>query len=662
MKHQVVSRQRDPLLWLCIVGAAVLYGALSIAAYMGYNSGMLDLGNMSQAFWNTLHGNILEYTHPSGNASRLVGHAEIIYLLLAPLYALWPDPRTLLIIQAALMALGAWPVYHLALRRLSSRAAARSFALAYLLYPTAVSAVLFDFHGDTLAMPLLLFALDALDRRAWRSYAVFIALALLCKVYIAAPVALLGLTLLDPRRAPYPAEGLLPGRRLGPLHLSWAGLLTGAAAVVYGAFIFFVLRALLTSGSISVAQSSGYVSYYYSGAIDNIPARVIAVAAVLLPTALLSPWAPLALLPAFGIIIPTALSTGPAASYDFRYHHYAAAVPFIIASAIIGAQRRAQARRARRPVEASALLALVLVLVLHVAFNDTPLGITFWQAAPGYGLDASGYGRTPRDSLKDRWLAQHVPSERPIAASNFLATHLTNRRVLYLLRYPTEQEPNVLHSNLDKLELIVADALLDYYVQLPEGYGGGINGEAKAIAVALYSRDFALVEERDGLLLFKRGVDPAQELYQQAVQMQHPPAPARRLALAFGDAVELVGYNIEHLGDRRYRLELHWRALRPFLPGERYVAVSKLQGPQGELLRYPHLGTMALLPTDQWTPGMTIVETRTIALPEDAAPGSYRWSIGWYNPAHPRAAWSEPAALIAGSTEHMITHLDAPAP
>ncbi len=37
-------------------------------------------------------------------------------------------------------------------------------------YPTALTSVLFDFHGDTLAMPLLLFALDALDQRAWGRY------------------------------------------------------------------------------------------------------------------------------------------------------------------------------------------------------------------------------------------------------------------------------------------------------------------------------------------------------------------------------------------------------------------------------------------------------------------------------------------------------------
>ena len=93
-----------------------------------------------------------------------------------------------------------WTVHRLAAesgrprtdRELLEDFAARCLALIYLLYPTALTSVLFDFHGDTLAMPILLFALDALDQRAWKRYGLFIALALSCKFYVAMPVALMG--------------------------------------------------------------------------------------------------------------------------------------------------------------------------------------------------------------------------------------------------------------------------------------------------------------------------------------------------------------------------------------------------------------------------------------------------------------------------------------
>ena len=172
---------RDPLLWCALIACAAVLGGLSIARYQGYNAGMLDLGNMAQAIASVARGRPLMLTYPDGNASRLAGHVEAIYLLLAPLYALWPDPRLLLVVQALLFALGALPVYRLALRATGSRYAARCLALIYLLYPTALTSVLFDFHGDTLALPLLLFALDALDTAAWRRYALFVGLALACK-------------------------------------------------------------------------------------------------------------------------------------------------------------------------------------------------------------------------------------------------------------------------------------------------------------------------------------------------------------------------------------------------------------------------------------------------------------------------------------------------
>src|SRR5262249_42110775 len=160
---------------------------------------------------------------------RLSGHVELIYFLFSPLYRLWPDPQPLLVIQAALFVLGALPVYRIAMRRAKSRFAARCLALIYLLYPTAQTSVLFDFHGDTLAMPILLFALDALDQRSWKRYMLYIALALSCKFYIAAPVALIGV------------YAFLWGEQRR------AGVLTVALAVIYGLVAFLIVRPLFVS-------------------------------------------------------------------------------------------------------------------------------------------------------------------------------------------------------------------------------------------------------------------------------------------------------------------------------------------------------------------------------------------------------------------------------
>jgi len=191
---QMMTRpQPDSVLWGAVLLAFIILAGLSVARYQGYNTGMYDLGNMSQAIWSVTQGQPLLYSRPEGfAASRLAGHVELGYMAIAPLYALWPDPRVLLIVQAGLFAFGAVGAYRLTLRRTESRFAARCIALIYLFYPTALTSVLFDFHADTLVLPLLMLALDALDERAWRRYALLIVLALSLKFYVAIAVAGIG--------------------------------------------------------------------------------------------------------------------------------------------------------------------------------------------------------------------------------------------------------------------------------------------------------------------------------------------------------------------------------------------------------------------------------------------------------------------------------------
>ena len=298
------SALRDPLLWLMIALFGLLLGGLSIARFSGYNAGMLDLGSMYQAITSVLRGEPLVLSSANGQVSRLAGHVELIYLLFVPLVALWPDPRTLLISQALLAVSGAFPAYALAERNLSSRLAGRCVALIYLCYPVAQTAVLFDFHGDTLAMPLLLFALNALDRRAWPSYTFFITLALLCKVYVALPVAVLGALL------------FVSGRERR------AGLTTGLAAVGYGTVAFFIVRGLFTSLDGAAPIANNYVRHYF-GAFDELAAswdqRLLNALIVIGPALYLAwrgwPW----LLPALPIAAAALLSTGPGGSFDWPW-------------------------------------------------------------------------------------------------------------------------------------------------------------------------------------------------------------------------------------------------------------------------------------------------------------------------------------------------------
>ena len=185
------------LLTALIIAAAVGLAAYSIARHNAFNSKVYDLGLHVQVWWNTAHGRLfassIEVTNYLGD------HVSPIILLLAPLYRLWPDPRLLLMLQAAALALGAWPLALLARHRLQASwpeqapLAALGLALIYLTYPALGFVNRFEFHEETLAVPLLLtaFWLHEVKRRGWLSMTLL--LVLLVKEDAGLTVAAFGL-------------------------------------------------------------------------------------------------------------------------------------------------------------------------------------------------------------------------------------------------------------------------------------------------------------------------------------------------------------------------------------------------------------------------------------------------------------------------------------
>lgn len=624
-------------------------GWLSLARYNGFNAAILDLGGMFQAITSVLRGEPLVLTTAQGNVSRLAGHVELLYYAFAPLTALWPDPRALLVAQTLLAATGAIPAYRLALRQLESRLAARCAALIYLLYPVALTAALFDFHGDTLAMPLLLWTVEAFERRAMRSAALFVTLSLLAKVYVALPVAAIGAYLF-----------LWGGQRR-------AGLITAAAAVLYGAAIFLGLRPLFESaGGAPIANN--YVQHYF-GELEEIVAtggQRLLVALVVVGPVLLLAWRGWRwLLLAAPLLAAVLISTGPGTTFHYGHHHYALAVPFLVLATIEGAARlraTAPASAAQAPAAASAqplhiaaparrgrtwqadlVFTTGVVALISALLVDIPLNPTFWLSLPSVGLDSSAYGVTSRDGVKGRFLAEHVPADAPIAVSTYLGAHLANRPILYTLRYNDDPGGERLPAILPRVDYAVADALFDWRTIADGQLAGGVDYEAREIALLLRDPAFALTAARDGLLVFAREAPPELAL-SQAIAVGAVPALPTTPA-TFGP-IRLLGAQAEPLGGRRYRLSFEWELSGQALD-RNLVAVSRLAGVADA--RLVHLPSYVLLPTGEWLPGQLVRESFVVELPPELPPGSYPLLTAWYDPAHPEAyATDERSRLPTG--------------
>ncbi|MFZ5535808.1 MAG: DUF2079 domain-containing protein [Patescibacteria group bacterium] len=197
--HQILVtiRKNYPfaLLWLTILLFISYFSYVGFNRHDNFHSRRLDLGNMEQTVWNVMRGNGFVLTDPMGNGtiSRLAVHADFLLIVIAPLYRLWQDPRMLILIQAVVVAMGAIPVYWLAIRYIGNRSTALLFAVAYLLYPPIQRMVLHDFHAVALSMALLLFAHWFMEERRYGLFIVTAFFAGLGKETVWMPVALMGL-------------------------------------------------------------------------------------------------------------------------------------------------------------------------------------------------------------------------------------------------------------------------------------------------------------------------------------------------------------------------------------------------------------------------------------------------------------------------------------
>lgn len=152
-----------------------------------------DLSNMDQTLWYTLHGHFFSLRLPDEFTSRFAVHADLILVLLSPMYLIWDDVRMLIASESIFLALGAIPVYLLSLRLLKNKVVSLVLASVYLLNPGMQWTDLYDFHGVSLAIPFILFAFYFAYTKRWLWYGVFAFLAILTKENISLSIAMLGL-------------------------------------------------------------------------------------------------------------------------------------------------------------------------------------------------------------------------------------------------------------------------------------------------------------------------------------------------------------------------------------------------------------------------------------------------------------------------------------
>ncbi|MSR76797.1 MAG: DUF2079 domain-containing protein [Candidatus Omnitrophica bacterium] len=123
-----------------------------------------DLGIFSQAVWTTMKGHFL-FSSIKGDICLLGDHVSPILAAVVPFYALWSDPKCLLLLQAiasgsCLFLIGSW-----AFERTGDKTFAVLLAVIYFFFLPTRSALHEDFHPEVLIEPFLLLSFFALERK-----------------------------------------------------------------------------------------------------------------------------------------------------------------------------------------------------------------------------------------------------------------------------------------------------------------------------------------------------------------------------------------------------------------------------------------------------------------------------------------------------------------
>jgi uncharacterized membrane protein len=336
--------------WLIAGFVCAVYLALSLFRYLQLSPSSWDLGIFTEQVkqYAHLHAPVADVR---GTGFNLLGdHFSPIVALIAPIFAIAPSPITLLVAQAGLTAVSVLPVTWVAAEKLGRRAGA-AIGLAYGLSWGLQQMIDFDFHEIAFAVPLLAFSLAALVRGRYRSTVAWALPLVFVKEDQGFTVAAIGILMIG--------TALWQAGRPGRAGSSRAAMLGGQFLLVWG-MAWSVLAITVIIPHFNPAHHYQYWNdggtlrpgghWSAGGSIAQFftawPTKLQTTLLLLLPTAFIALWSPLAL-----IALPTIVLRFLATTTNFwgtQYHYNATVMTILFLAAIdaMGRLRNAEPRAA----------------------------------------------------------------------------------------------------------------------------------------------------------------------------------------------------------------------------------------------------------------------------------------------------------------------------
>lgn len=376
-------------------------------------------------------------------------HIQFIHLFLLPLYLIWPSHLLLELCETLALAIGAIPLYRMALRHSRSTTVGKAMVAAYLCYfPLQFLDIAIDlktFRPISFGVPLLLFALEAIELKRWKTAVILLLFTLTAKEDYAIMLGPLGLWI-----AWQQWKGSSNQRAQGKasfIKTVAPGVGLSLFAVLYLGFVVKFAIPWFRSG-----EQVHYVGYFQKfgnslgEVVQNIlfnpslllgelfrPDTLIYGLALLVPLGflpLLSPSRLLVAAPIFGLLCLNELA------HDPRHHFHAPIVPILCwaAAAGVGAIPRLM-DRCKRSLQASAAQTFGThflwssAIATGLFFSLSPLGLVFWDSGSSWY-----WGRlyVPGErALQFDKVAPLIPQESRVASTDFIHPRFTHHARSY---------------------------------------------------------------------------------------------------------------------------------------------------------------------------------------------------------------------------------------
>jgi uncharacterized membrane protein len=344
----------DLVPWLIALAVFLAYTTLSVFRFWQLDPASWDLGIFTEYVkqYSQLHAPIVDI---KGAGFNLLGdHFHPIVALIAPIFRLVPTPITLLVAQAALVAISVIPVSRAAAARLGT-GAGRAIGAAYGFSWGLQQLVDNDFHEIAFAVPLLAFSLSALICGRRRAAALWALPLVFVKEDQGLTVAMIGIIMImmarrEAARAGRPADdateedaGAGGQDRWGPLLIAWGlGWSFLAVMVIIPHFNPAHAYPYWSLGGAASAGGHFALSPLAGQLVAGWPVKLPTLVLILLVTAFLAVRSPILLAAVPGLALRF-LATD-SAYWGTAWHYNATIMPIVFVAAIDGLARLRAAR------------------------------------------------------------------------------------------------------------------------------------------------------------------------------------------------------------------------------------------------------------------------------------------------------------------------------